>query len=295
MARQTIGADPAGRLATGAFARAIRSAAELGRPITRVIAAHLVALAVASTTVLIGGLRQDPAETWLGLGIAVGFTVLRGLTVRKNLAYSTVVLDAAGMMIFLVGTGAPVSPFYAIALAGVWWAAHLQRPHTGLVYSISFGIGYLLLVVPQAIASGLLAESIEDAAVLVIVAGLSDWFVHVDKRALQLNAALTSSSLTSNPLEIRRELQRVLGILDIPVDVVLAAAQVGLTVIQAEILAYLVLGLTNREIAEATHVSEATVRYRLTRLYRVLEVSGRREAVRRAIALGLSLPDDPKP
>lgn len=295
MARQSIGANPTGRLAIGELARAIRGATDFSRPVTRVVAAHVVALGVAGATLLIGGLRQDPTETWLGLGIAVGFTVLRCLTVRKDLVQSTVVLDAAGMVIFLVGTGAPVSPFYATALAGVWWAAHVRRPRSGLVYGATFGVGYLLLVMPQAIAEGLLAESIEDAVVLVIVAGLSDWFVRVDKRALQLNAALTSSSVTSHPVEIRRELQRVLGILDIPVDVILAAAQVGLTIVQAELLAYLVLGLTNREIADATHVSEATVRYRLTRLYRVLEVKGRRQAVRRAISLGLSLPDDPKP
>jgi DNA-binding NarL/FixJ family response regulator len=75
--------------------------------------------------------------------------------------------------------------------------------------------------------------------------------------------------------------------MDVPVDVVLAAGQLGLTAIQAELLAYLVLGLTNLEIAEATQVSEAAVRYRLTRLYRTLGVIGRREARRRAIELGI--------
>ena len=284
-----------GRKVAAATIEAFRGVVNLSSPLGRVAMAHIVAVGVATATLSFNGLHGNSAEAGLGIGIAAGFAILRILTIHKRIARSTVVLDAAGMVFFLVGTGAPFSPFYATALAGVWWAAHLPRLRGGLLYAVTFGIGYLALVVPQALANGLLAEAIEDAAVLVIVAGLSDWFVHVDKRALQLNAALTSSSLTSNPLEIRRELQRVLGILDIPVDVVLAAAQVGLTVIQAEILAYLVLGLTNREIAEATHVSEATVRYRLTRLYRVLEVSGRREAVRRAIALGLSLPDDPKP
>ena len=59
----------------------------------------------------------------------------------------------------------------------------------------------------------------------------------------------------------------------------------GLTVIQAELLAYLQMGLTNQEIADATKVGEATVRYRLTRLYRALGVSGRKAAVQRAMAL----------
>ena len=42
-----------------------------------------------------------------------------------------------------------------------------------------------------------------------------------------------------------------------------------------EVLRLVAAGLTNQEIADATKVSEATVRYRLTRLYRSLGVSGR--------------------
>ncbi|MCI0583846.1 MAG: LuxR C-terminal-related transcriptional regulator [Chloroflexi bacterium] len=52
-------------------------------------------------------------------------------------------------------------------------------------------------------------------------------------------------------------------------------------------LGYLVLGFGNAQIADAIGRSEATVRYRLTALYQVLEVSGRRAAVHRARELGL--------
>jgi DNA-binding CsgD family transcriptional regulator len=62
----------------------------------------------------------------------------------------------------------------------------------------------------------------------------------------------------------------------------------GLTALQAELLAYLMLGLSNQEIADATQVSEATVRYRLTGLYRILGVSGRKQAAARARDLGLT-------
>ena len=79
--------------------------------------------------------------------------------------------------------------------------------------------------------------------------------------------------------------------MEISLDVLLAAARAGLTVIQAELLAYLQMGLTNQEIADATKVGEATVRYRLTRLYRALGVRGRKAAVQRAVALGLSAPE----
>ena len=125
---------------------------------------------------------------------------------------------------------------------------------------------------------------------LVVMAFLSDWFVRVDHRALELNAALQAPRFGPEQIAIREGLQRALGSMDIPLDVVLAAGQLGLTAIQAELLSYLVLGLTNLEIADATHLSEAAVRYRLTRLYRTLGVGGRREAAARARELGLPGP-----
>jgi DNA-binding CsgD family transcriptional regulator len=73
----------------------------------------------------------------------------------------------------------------------------------------------------------------------------------------------------------------------VPIDVLLTAGQLGLTAMQTELIAYLILGLSNQEIADALSVSEATVRYRLTRLYRVLDVRGRKAAAERARELGL--------
>jgi DNA-binding CsgD family transcriptional regulator len=224
--------------------------------------------------------------------IVVGFSALRVLSVRKRLAVSTLVLDAAGTVVLLAGTNAPISPFYVFAIAGVWWAAHVPRQRSGLIYAGTFALAYAVMIFPQALRTHLLAEAVEDITVLAILAVLADWFVRVDQRAIQLSEALSGAALAGKPLAIREGLSRVLGTYDIPVDVVLAAAQVGLSVVQAELLAYLVLGLTNREIAEATNVSEPTVRYRLTRLYRVLGVHRRHEAVRRALALGLSLPTE---
>jgi DNA-binding CsgD family transcriptional regulator len=49
-----------------------------------------------------------------------------------------------------------------------------------------------------------------------------------------------------------------------------------------------VLGLTNQEIADATKVSVPTVRYRLTRLYRMLGVPGRKAAIAAAREFGLA-------
>jgi DNA-binding CsgD family transcriptional regulator len=73
----------------------------------------------------------------------------------------------------------------------------------------------------------------------------------------------------------------------VPIDVLLTAGQLGLTALQTELIAYLILGLSNMEIADAMNISEATVRWRLTRLYRVLDVRGRKAAAERARELGL--------
>jgi DNA-binding CsgD family transcriptional regulator len=248
------------------------------------MAAAIVILAIQGPSPLTNG------ELLIALIIAMGFSVLRVLSVAKKLQVSTILLDAAGTALFLAGTGAPASPFYVLALAGVWWAAQLPRRHSGVAYALAFVAGYALLIGPDALRERALADAFEDGAVIVIVGALSDWFVRVDRRAVELSEALSASPLGRTQLAIREGLQRALGSMEMPVDVVLAAAQLGLTVVQTELLSYLVLGLTNQEISDATNVSEATVRYRLTRLYRALGVQRRRDAVRQALALGLALP-----
>jgi DNA-binding CsgD family transcriptional regulator len=223
----------------------------------------------------------------VALLIAMGFSLLRVLSVNRELRISTIMLDALGTVVFLAGTGAPTSPFYVLALAAVWWAAHVPRGRSGLVYAVTFATAYALLVLPQALQNHQLVEAFEDGSVLIVVALLSDWFVRVDRRALELNEALHAPRFGPEHLAIREGLQRALRSMDVPLDAVLAAGRLGLTAIQAELLSYLMLGLTNMEIADATRLSEAAVRYRLTRLYRVLGVSGRRQAADRARDLGL--------
>ena len=60
-----------------------------------------------------------------------------------------------------------------------------------------------------------------------------------------------------------------------------------LTTKEREVLWLLAQDKSNREIAAALVVSEATVKSHLSRVYGKLEVSGRREAVRRAMELGI--------
>jgi DNA-binding CsgD family transcriptional regulator len=92
--------------------------------------------------------------------------------------------------------------------------------------------------------------------------------------------------------ELRRRLAAALGD-TVPVDAVIAATRIGLTAQQAELLGYLLLGLTNQQIADAMATSEATVKYRLTRLYRRVRVGSRSQAVERAQVEGLAAAFEP--
>jgi DNA-binding CsgD family transcriptional regulator len=261
-------------------------------PPVRVAAAHLAALAVSILILAledIGLLASGEVLVWLG--IFAGFSVLRVATTRKTLAQSTVALDAIGVAVFLAGTGAPGSAFYVLALAGVWWAVNVPQPRSGLVYALTFSTAYLLLVLPVAVRSHLIPGMLEGVVAIVVVGALVDWSIRIDRRALALNEALYAAPFGVEQLAIREGLLRALRTMDVPIDVILTAGQVGLTALQAELLAYLMLGLSNFELADAAGVSEATIRYRLTRLYRTLGVRGRLDAARRAKELGLNAPD----
>lgn len=117
---------------------------------------------------------------------------------------------------------------------------------------------------------------------------LIDWFMAIERRAVGLSAALRSAEgRLESPIEVRRRLALAAGESPVPVDSLVVAGQLGLTGNQIELLGYLLLGFGNAQIADAIRRSEATVRYRLTSLYRALGVGGRRGAVDRARELGI--------
>ena len=259
-----------------------------GQAPRRVAAAHAVAALLVSVVLAVDGgdtVRAEPALT--GIVILVAFAALRVASVSHRLAISTLVLDAVGTAVFLAGTGAPASPYFFLALAGAWWAAHIPRRSSGLVWASAFAVVYGVLVLPGAIRDRDLVNPLEDGSVVMIVALLMDRLVRVSRRPDELNEMRARVPAGAEKLAIRDGLTRALGPMEISLDVLLAAARAGLTVIQAELLAYLQMGLTNQEIADATKVGEATVRYRLTGLYRALGVRGRKAAVERAMELAL--------
>ena len=61
----------------------------------------------------------------------------------------------------------------------------------------------------------------------------------------------------------------------------------GLTQRQMQVLAHLAAGLSNKEIAEAIHLAEGTVKIHVAAVYQILRVGNRMEAVRMAEKLGL--------
>ena len=238
------------------------------------------------------GLLQRPAlhhEGFLpALGVAAVFVVVRFLALRWGAPRWLVAVDAVAGVVIVVLTGAPLSEFHFVVLAGVWWAGLMVPRRGAVLYAIAFLVPYTVVVVPGAWGQNALAEAAEDLLTVAVLAIMVDWFLAVDERAMQLSEAIaTARSGSVSDIELRRRLALAAGESPLPIDTLLVGGQLGLTADQVELLGYLLLGLGNHQIADAVGRSEATVRYRLTRLYRALGVQGRRAAVQRAREMGL--------
>jgi DNA-binding CsgD family transcriptional regulator len=253
--------------------------------------ATLLSVAAILAAFLIG-LLQRPAlhhEGFLpALGVAGIFVVVRFLALRGNWPRWLVAVDAFAGVVVVLLTGAPLSEFTFVVLAGIWWAGWMLPRRGAALYAIFFLVPYAVVVVPGAWERNALAEAAEDLLTVAVLALMVDWFLAVDRRALELSQAVTiARSGNVSDIELRQRLALAAGESPLPIDTLLVGGQLGLTVDQIELLGYLLLGLGNHQIADAVGRSEATVRYRLTRLYRALGVTGRRSAVQRARELGL--------
>jgi DNA-binding CsgD family transcriptional regulator len=253
-----------------------------------ILNANLVAFGAAFVSLMLSGPRplSDPraAITFL---VGGAFVFSRWLALYSGLRSAVIVLDAIATVIFLSVTGSPSSPFYFFALAGAWWAGNLRPPHGAVLFGVIFVPVYTVMIMPEAIAMDRAPAAFEDLVALIIVASLSDFYLALDRRAVEMSRAMRELALSPHDLTFRQHVAALLEAPELPLDAVLAGAQFGLTAIQTELLALLMVGLTNPQLAEALTISEAGVRYRLTRLYRTLKVSGRAEAVARAKTLGL--------
>jgi DNA-binding CsgD family transcriptional regulator len=253
-------------------------------------AAGVSAAAIAAALV-ISSLQgpQAPDESFpFALAIAVALVVTRYVGLRYRFGAWLIALDAIFSLLAVRLTGAPHSEFHFVVLAGIWWAGRLLPPSGAAVYGASFAFPYVLLILLEAWGRGVLADAAADLLTIGVLALLVDWFMAVDRRARLLSNALSAAQATAtSDIEVRRRLALAAGESPLPVDTLIVAGQVGLTADQVELLGYLLLGFANNQIADAIGRSEATVRYRLTGLYRSLGVTGRRTAVQRARDLGL--------
>jgi DNA-binding CsgD family transcriptional regulator len=236
---------------------------------------------------LLGPERHD--EGFLpATSLSIALVVSRYLALRYQVPSWIVLVDAGASVTVVALTSAPQSEFHFVALAGLWWAGRLVPRRGAAMYAASFLLPYVVVVLPGAWERGALAEAAEDLLTVAVLALLIDWFMTVDRRVVFLSRALEAGSAQgTSSLELRRRLAVAAGDSPLPIDSLVLAGRLGLRADEIELLGYLVLGFGNAQMAEAIGRSEATVRYRLTRLYRSLEVRGRGEAIRRARELGI--------
>jgi DNA-binding CsgD family transcriptional regulator len=249
-----------------------------------------MSVAAIIAAVVIGSVQAElPGENFpLALAIAAALVASRYIALRYRFGAWAIALDAIFSLVTIRLTGAPHSEFGFIILAGLWWAGRLLPRSGAAVYAAAFAFPYVVLVLLESWGRGALADAAVDLLTVCVIALLVDWFMAVDKQARALaNALAAAKTDAASAIEVRRRLALAAGESPLSVDTLIVAGQVGLTADQIELLGYLLLGFGNHQIAEAIGRSEATVRYRLTSLYRSLGVRGRRSAIQRARELGL--------
>lgn len=261
----------------------------------RVLAPSLAALGLAVMAILLQPpqLRMSAPNLGGALLLAVVLVASRAALPSSLWRHGALIAtDVIAMLFLLWLTDAPDSPFSIFVLAGAWVAAVHGRPHGGRAYAGFLGVAYVLVIVPGAFSQGMLSEALANVVSIFAVGELSDLLVDLDPHTREIADALLGRGLSR--FEVRRRLGRAVGDA-LPLDSLIAAGHLGLTADEAELVGYLLLGLTNQEIADAASVSEATVKYRLTRLYRHLRVRGRAEAVERIRSTGLDHTFGPTP
>jgi len=273
--------------AVGAFRASIAATVD-ARSSSFAAILSLLAIAIAFLLGLFLGPERHDEGFMPATALSAVLVLSRYLALRVRLGTWIVLLDAATCMLVVGLTSAPHSEFHFVALAGVWWAGRLVPKHGAAVWALVFLVPYVAVVFPDAWQRGALAEAVEDLLTIGVLALLVDWFMAVDRRVIHLSRMLHAGvAQGDSALELRRRLSIAAGESPLPIDTLVVAGQLGLRADEVELLGYLVLGFGNAQIAEAIGRSEATVRYRLTGLYRALDVRGRREAIGRARDLGL--------
>lgn len=248
----------------------------------------VVAIALAFVLGIVLGPERHADRFVAGVAISAVLAITRYTSLRLDMGPWIVPIDALACFLVVAWTSAPLSEFHFVVLAGIWWAGRLVRRRGATLFATAFLVPYAIVVLPDGWQRGYFPEAADDLLTVAVIGILVDWYMSVDRRALALTAALRmGESRRESTIELKRRLAIAAGESPVPVDTLLAAGQIGLTANQIELLGYLVLGFGNAQIADAVGRSEATVRYRLTSLYRALGVASRSGAIERARELGL--------
>jgi len=183
--------------------------------VVRWVLPQTLALAVGAGLYLAGERTYSDGRAWAVL--ALSFAVLRIAVFRTDLASSTYVLDAVGSAVFIGGTGAAGSPFFALALAGAWWAS--MKARRGSLYALAFALGYLVLVAPAAIRAGDLAAAVYQPAFVVTIGILGDRLTEQDPSRWAFT--VLHGSAEPGPESVRVGLSRAIRGGNVPIDVLL--------------------------------------------------------------------------
>jgi ATP/maltotriose-dependent transcriptional regulator MalT len=201
-----------------------------------------------------------------------------------------------GLALAMVASGAPDSPLLPLAVASAWEAGRRSQSSAAL-HATLFAVAYLAAAALDGLSAPepqpqLVMETVKTIGLVGLGAAVGAAFARRQHEVAAMAFVLERSA--EERADVRVKLARALRNEPLPVDSLVAGAHLGLTVRETELLGFLLMGLTNQEIADGACVSEATVKYRLTRLYKKLGVARRPHAVRLARELGFGPADLPQ-
>lgn len=200
----------------------------------------------------------------------------------------------SGLGLTMVYYGAPDSPLLPLAASAAWETGRRSPAALGqfvALFTLAYvGAGVLFRFQPGLTRPEIIMEVTKSLG-LVWLGGFIG--LGVERATHRRGAGLAALERPfASRQQTRARIAHALRHEPLPVDSLIAGAHLGLEVRETEMLGFLVMGLTNQEVADALSISEATVKYRLTRLYRRLGVRRRAEAIALARSMGMErMPD----
>ncbi len=274
-------------LQPGRFGRIGRSITDGGIAVHGAAFAASLGLGMVMGGPLIGSQALIAAAAFVLLALARIAIVLRRGARRAAwidpLARSLPLMVGGALGLTMVYYGAPDSPLLPLAAAAAWESGRRSPAallRHGALFSVTYLAGGLVLRFVPGLTQPEVVIEVAKSLGLVWLGGLVG--VVVGRAAGSRGSGLRRLDLErpdAERQETRAQIARALRHEPLPVESLIAGAQAGLAVRETELLAFLVMGFTNLEIADALCVSEATVKYRLTRLYRRLGVPRRADAI----------------